>query len=368
MTTRVNIISRKKALLKYYVIYNFGLADNFVVFESLIVMNFIFRYRCLILFSLVVVAALLIRHGFISQDNQLETSQVLYFGHMSYTVPIAYIAESDGALSGYCKSLLEYLKDTKNYNIEPVPVEYKYRFTGTIKHKQKKIQLGVECGPNTINNERKESLRTLKINGEDYPGYFSKPFFRTETKLLLKKEQEDKNFLKLYRQKDLFKQSPDTNLKKRKILVGGKTNNEVGKDTNNQILKSFYPNAELREFDSRKELWDILMTEPEVIAFAGDEILLVEFLKDKEDDYPDKIKNYTIVPILSKGAILPEGITSHKQDYGIVYYKKNFPKIEKDISDWLKSSQGIKAKEKLCRLVSEYSKNEEFFRSCLKSP
>ncbi len=313
-----------------------------------------------IIFLLVLVVIFLIiygfiRHVFISPGNQLETSQVLYFGHMSYTAPIAYIAESDGTLRGYCKSLLEYLKDTKNYNIEPVPVEYKYRFTGTMKHKQKKIQLGVECGPNTINNERRESLKTLKINGEDYPGYFSKPFFRTETNLLLKKSQEGKNFKELYEQKELFKQSADTNLKNRKILVGGKTNNEVGKDTNNQIIKSFYPNAELREFDSRKEIWDILMTEPEVIAFAGDEILLVEFLKDKKKDYPDKIKNYTIVPIVP---ILPEGITSHKQDYGIVYYQKNFPKIEKDISDWLKSGQGINAKKKLCRLVSQCSKNE----------
>lgn len=115
---------------------------------------------------------------------------ILYFG--ARPVKSNYINRTN---IEYCDDLFQFLRrHHSEFNFEKVNIVYQQRLYQEKEIKNSRgesVKLSVECGSNTITDERDNYLRDLKIKWDDeliqYPGKFSKPFWRTGTKMLLKR-------------------------------------------------------------------------------------------------------------------------------------------------------------------------------------
>jgi hypothetical protein len=244
--------------------------------------------------NIVIVSILFLSHASFAQTPNNNTNQVvtetLFFGLRDDTPPLSYRGISL-QWSGYCPQLLEHLKErmNKNNTEKKISIVYKQvslnnRFTGK---GDDGTPLDGECGANTITNEREANLRSIDAG-------FSNSFAWTGAKLLLK----NINKASFY--------NPEPFKEKTIGIPGIKT-------TTNSLIGSIYKSATIKQV-TRGNAFNEL-DDNKIIAYAADELILKEMLKEREKN--NNLKNsqqYSIVPYFKP--------LSH-EPYGIVIYNKS---------------------------------------------
>lgn len=294
--------------------------------------------------------------SYVTQTGDAQASNILYFGHVKDANPIS--SQRGAAQTGYCDKLSTYIEQQiSGYRIIRAEVEYTKRFMGVGIHEESEVPLTVECGPNTIKPDREEGVSTLvinlnnsdfsDINNEAYPGTFSSAFFKTGAALLMKKGNDDEN-LKLFRENRLFSDfDNDSDRDERIIAVIGASNQEEGDaitnqeesdTTTNQLIRSIYPKAKIKVFESRDQVSTALRQDDNIIAYTSDHILLKGLLEDIADRSTQEASSYEIVPT---------GTTFSEEEYGIVSYETRYNSIGGVIERWLMSDEGVRAKNEL---------------------
>ena len=127
-----------------------------------------------------------------SKSNASELKR-LDFAFIADAKPVSY---SDSGLSGYCKELRDFLADpsrTMHWEVTSSAIEYSQRFTGLEGVEGSRVRKngpGVECGPNSITRERLTQLQRLVASnpGQVTMAEFTRPFFVTSTKLMIRKD------------------------------------------------------------------------------------------------------------------------------------------------------------------------------------
>jgi hypothetical protein len=236
---------------------------------------------------------LFLSHASFAQTPNNNTNQVvtetLFFGLRDDTPPLSYRGISL-QWSGYCPQLLEHLKErmNKNNTEKKISIVYKQvslnnRFTGK---GDDGTPLDGECGANTITNEREANLRSIDAG-------FSNSFAWTGAKLLLK----NINKASFY--------NPEPFKEKTIGIPGIKT-------TTNSLIGSIYKSATIKQV-TRGNAFNEL-DDNKIIAYAADELILKEMLKERENENLKNSQQYSIVPYFKP--------LSH-EPYGIVIYNKS---------------------------------------------
>jgi hypothetical protein len=243
--------------------------------------------------NIVIVSILFLSHASFAQTPNNNTNQVvtetLFFGLRNDTPPLSYRGISL-QWSGYCPQLLEHLKErmNKNNTEKKISIVYKQvslnnRFTGK---GDDGTPLDGECGANTITNEREANLRSIDAG-------FSNSFAWTGAKLLLK----NINKASFY--------NPEPFKEKTIGIPGIKT-------TTNSLIGSIYKSATIKQV-TRGNAFNEL-DDNKIIAYAADELILKEMLKERENENLKNSQQYSIVPYFKP--------LSH-EPYGIVIYNKS---------------------------------------------
>ena len=243
--------------------------------------------------NIVIVSILFLSHASFAQTPNNNTNQVvtetLFFGLRNDTPPLSYRGISL-QWSGYCPQLLEHLKErmNKNNTEKKINIVYKQvslnnRFTG---NGDDGTRLDGECGANTITNEREANLRSIDAG-------FSNSFAWTGAKLLLK----NINKASFY--------NPEP-FKEKTIGISGITT------TTNSLIGSIYKSATIKQV-TRGNAFNEL-DDNKIIAYAADELILKEMLKERENENLKNSQQYSIVPYFKP--------LSH-EPYGIVIYNKS---------------------------------------------
>jgi len=243
--------------------------------------------------NIVIVSILFLSHASFAQTPNNNTNQVvtetLFFGLRNDTPPLSYRGISL-QWSGYCPQLLEHLKERMNKNNpqKEIGIVYKEvslnnRFTGK---GEDGTLLDGECSANTITNEREANLRSIDAG-------FSNSFAWTGAKLLLK----NINKASFY--------NPEP-FKERTIGIPGI------KTTTNSLIGSIYKSATIKQV-TRGNAFNEL-DDNKIIAYAADELILKEMLKERENENLKNSQQYSIVPYFKP--------LSH-EPYGIVIYNKS---------------------------------------------
>lgn len=243
--------------------------------------------------NIVIVSILFLSHASFAQTPNNNTNQVvtetLFFGLRNDTPPLSYRGISL-QWSGYCPQLLEHLKErmNKNNTEKKISIVYKQvslntRFTG---NGDDGTRLDGECGANTITNEREANLRSIDAG-------FSNSFAWTGAKLLLK----NINKASFY--------NPEP-FKEKTIGISGITT------TTNSLIGSIYKSATIKQV-TRGDAFNELDND-KIIAYAADENILKEMLKDHKNQNLKNSQQYSIVPYFKP--------LSH-EPYGIVIYNKS---------------------------------------------
>jgi ABC-type amino acid transport substrate-binding protein len=243
--------------------------------------------------NIVIVSILFLSHASFAQTPNNNTNQVvtetLFFGLRNDTPPLSYRGISS-KWSGYCPQLLEHLKErmNKNNTEKEISIVYKQvslnnRFTG---NGDDGTRLDGECGGNTITNEREANLRSIDAG-------FSNSFAWTGAKLLLK----NINKASFY--------NPEPFKEKTIGIPGIKT-------TTNSLIGSIYKSATIKQV-TRGNAFNEL-DDNKIIAYAADELILKEMLKERENENLKNSQQYSIVPYFKP--------LSH-EPYGIVIYNKS---------------------------------------------
>lgn len=243
--------------------------------------------------NIVIVSILFLSHASFAQTPNNNTNQVvtetLFFGLRNDTPPLSYRGISS-KWSGYCPQLLEHLKEWMNKNNpqKEISIVYKQvslnnRFTG---NGDDGTRLDGECGANTITNEREANLRSIDAG-------FSNSFAWTGAKLLLK----NINKASFY--------NPEP-FKEKTIGISGITT------TTNSLIGSIYKSATIKQV-TRGNAFNEL-DDNKIIAYAADELILKEMLKERENENLKNSQQYSIVPYFKP--------LSH-EPYGIVIYNKS---------------------------------------------
>ncbi len=245
--------------------------------------------------NIVIVSILFLSHASFAQTPNNNTNQVvtetLFFGLRNDTPPLSYRGISL-KWSGYCPQLLEHLKErmNKNNTEKEINIVYKQvslnnRFTGK---GDDGTPLDGECGANTITNEREAKLKDMDAG-------FSNSFAWTGAKLLLK------NINKA----SFYNPEPFKDKEKTIGIPGIKT-------TTNSLIGSIYTSAKIKPV-TRGDVFNEL-DDNKIIAYAADELILKEMLKERENKNLKNSQQYSIVPYFKP--------LSH-EPYGIVIYNKS---------------------------------------------
>lgn len=237
--------------------------------------------------NIVIVSILFFSHASFAQNSKV--TETLFFGLRNDTPPLSYRGISL-QWSGYCPQLLEHLKERMNKNNpqKEISIVYKQvslnnRFTGK---GDDGTPLDGECGANTITNEREAKLTSIDAG-------FSNSFAWTGAKLLLK----NINKASFY--------NPEP-FKEKTIGISGIIT------TTNSLIGSIYKSATIKQV-TRGNAFNEL-DDNNIIAYAADENILKEMLKDHKNQNLKNSQQYSIVPYFKP--------LSH-EPYGIVIYNKS---------------------------------------------
>lgn len=260
--------------------------------------------------NIVIVSILFLSHASFAQTPSNNTNQVvtetLFFGLRNDTPPLSYRGISL-QWSGYCRQLLEHLKERMNKNNpqKEISIVYKQvslnnRFTG---RGDDGTPLDGECGANTITNEREAELTGINAG-------FSNSFAWTGAKLLLK----NINKASFY--------NPEPFKEKTIGIPGIKT-------TTNSLIGSIYKSATIKQV-TRGNAFNEL-DDNKIIAYAADELILKEMLKERENENLKNSQQYSIVPYFKPLSHEPYGI--------VIYNKSKNQNLLNDINLFLKGKE-----------------------------
>jgi ABC-type amino acid transport substrate-binding protein len=257
--------------------------------------------------NIVIVSILFFSHASFAQNSKV--TETLFFGLRNDTPPLSYRGISL-QWSGYCPQLLEHLKErmNKNNTEKKISIVYKQvslnnRFTGK---GDDGTPLDGECGANTITNEREANLRSIDAG-------FSNSFAWTGAKLLLK----NINKASFY--------NPEP-FKEKTIGISGIMT------TTNSLIGSIYKSATIKQV-TRGDAFNELDND-KIIAYAADENILKEMLKERENNNNNNLKNsqqYSIVPYFKPLSHEPYGI--------VIYNKSKNQNLLNDINSFLKGKE-----------------------------
>lgn len=254
--------------------------------------------------NIVIVSILFFSHASFAQNSKV--TETLFFGLRNDTPPLSYRGISL-QWSGYCPQLLEHLKERMNKNNpqKEISIVYKQvslnnRFTGK---GDDGTPLDGECGANTITNEREANLRSIDAG-------FSNSFAWTGAKLLLK----NINKASFY--------NPEPFKEKTIGIPGIKT-------TTNSLIGSIYKSATIKQV-TRGNAFNEL-DDNNIIAYAADENILKEMLKERENENLKNSQQYSIVPYSKPLSHEPYGI--------VIYNKRKNQNLLNDINLFLKGKE-----------------------------
>lgn len=229
-----------------------------------------------------------------------SSGQSLVFGYVEGSQPVS-SPDPNNFVSGYCGDLKEYLSE-EGYNFvsKDVALEYRNRF-------KRYEGVSIECGPNTINPKR------ISEELPPHNGYFSKPFFTTGVKLIIRNDKRDL----------LNTAVPD-------FTIG-----VIGDTTTLEAVKNIYPNAQTQEVANRGDAIGKLKSGV-IDAYISDEILLASILEKLPRGYSIEPKVYELT----------------HESYGIVVYDN--PGLLIAVNGWI-SHEGQNSRNDLKRKVSSYN-------------
>jgi hypothetical protein len=243
--------------------------------------------------NIVIVSILFFSHASFAQNSKV--TETLFFGLRNDTPPLSYRGISL-QWSGYCPQLLEHLKERKEISIVYKQVSLNNRFTGK---GDDGTPLDGECGANTITNEREAKLTSIDAG-------FSNSFAWTGAKLLLK----NINKASFY--------NPEPFKEKTIGIPGIKT-------TTNSLIGSIYKSATIKQV-TRGNAFNEL-DDNKIIAYAADELILKEMLKERENENLKNSQQYSIVPYSKPLSHEPYGI--------VIYNKRKNQNLLNDINSFL---------------------------------
>ena len=243
--------------------------------------------------NIVIVSILFFSHASFAQNSKV--TETLFFGLRNDTPPLSYRGISL-QWSGYCPQLLEHLKERKEISIVYKQVSLNNRFTGK---GDDGTPLDGECGANTITNEREAKLTSINAG-------FSNSFAWTGAKLLLK----NINKASFY--------NPEPFKEKTIGIPGIKT-------TTNSLIGSIYKSATIKQV-TRGNAFNEL-DDNKIIAYAADELILKEMLKERENENLKNSQQYSIVPYFKPLSHEPYGI--------VIYNKRKNQNLLNDINSFL---------------------------------
>jgi Bacterial extracellular solute-binding proteins, family 3 len=262
-----------------------------------------------------------------------ENSYEFKFGIVEDSEPVSTDARG---LNTYCHALEKYLDE---YAPKEVTIEFSQRF----KHHE---GVAIECGPNSITSKRISDLQDPTLN-QGINGFFSEPFFRTETKIIIKNSK--RNLLK----REGLPLSSFTEKSDSSFTVG-----VIKNTTSEEALKSIYPNAIRKETDRRKTAIASLQSNDDdsIDAYVSDEVLLPSMLRVLPSS------DFSVEPKLY-------GLTN--EYYGIVLYddpKSVYPfdALRAKVNTWIGSEEGQKERGKLEKEIS-YSSTSSALKAFVSS-
>jgi ABC-type amino acid transport substrate-binding protein len=269
------------------------------------------------------------------QSSYALASGKLIFAYSQDAPPISRTGDF-GGIEGFCKDLLDFLESKEKWQIKKIPITYIQRFKGLPKPDNDSESMlidkmpAIECGPNSINSQRAWDLTHLE-NGNI--GRFSNPFFVTQSKLII-----NKNNLRTFFDNTSPLASETlirSNTKTPEPLVTDPLIVGVQSDTtNNAVIRKILPFAMVKKVENRDDAIKKL-AENDIHAYFGDEAILRELIK-----HSDLNGNFVMVPRLN-------GFT--QENYGIVVY--NDDDLLSVVNDWIKED-GYSSRKSLDRSSS----------------
>lgn len=243
------------------------------------------------------------------------SSELVVFAYKDEAPPVSF--SHNGGVAGFCKELADHLS-SNGFNIEERPFQnYSERFKA-LKNIEPKVSNenlpALECGPTTITRKREEELKLAYGKNE----YFSRPFFVTGTKLLIKNSKLP----------EVYKGSTASD-----FVIG-----TMSGTTSFDVIRHAFPAATIDEkVEDRAEARDRLTGKKgskAIDAYAGDEVLLSEILLDLSKEGKG-----------SEFSIIPRFHSYSKEEYAIVVY--NSKQLLDSVNEWIQSEEGRKASKKL---------------------
>ena len=247
-------------------------------------------------------------------QTQSQT-QTFKIGHVEDSQPVS----SAGRETGFCDALSSIFRANK-------PEKVKIPFDSRFIHSQ---GVAIECGPNSITKERIDDLQSKLL---PVTGVFTKPFFRTETKIVIRNSKRH-----LLSPQDVSPDITDSGNSSFTVAV-------IEKTTTEDALKKIYPNAKLVEVKDRTAAINRLRSDSSdpIDAYISDEVLLPKVLQALGQD----ASQFSIEPKLY-------GLTN--EYYGIVIYNDpnnlsyKFDELLNTVESWLNRQDGLREVEKLKR-------------------
>ncbi|MHC5891985.1 caspase family protein [Nostoc sp.] len=224
--------------------------------------------------------------------QEANGTKKMYWGLRTYSPPISFQNEH-GGWQGFCTNLIDLLDkylNEKEYITNDViiikrPIDIQKRFIYTeYPYKNKNdLPLAGECGSDSIRKDKP------KIK-------FSDKFFINKTVFIIRKSQKDK-----------FNNTPLNFYKNFKLRIG-----VIDDTTTVSRLESLFNElipheVEIVKLGGREDVINALLNDKKLDAFASDEILIKDYLKELELKKPNEfyIDSQLLISYESYGLILP---------------------------------------------------------------
>lgn len=212
---------------------------------------------------------------------------------------------------GFCGELFDYLA-SEGYELTAKGIEVYERFevfAGTLQG-----DAGIQCGPDSLTRGRQQTLNA--VDGS-FVGEFSKTFFVTSTKLLIRATGVEAMYENSAQLRIGVLEAPDGSFPVTNALIAG-----------------VFSTATIVPLSSRAMALERLVLAVDdsraIDAYASDEVILADMLhKDIKKWYPEKWQDFRIEPPLYGYS---------REEYVLAVY--NAPQLLEKVNVWLDSDQG----------------------------
>lgn len=243
------------------------------------------------------------------------------------------VSQENRKVTGFCGALFDFLQSDNDlklkYDFSFYRIDQVNKRFGEFAKILKPRQPGVQCGPSSSNFSRQQELNTNN-------GQFSEIFFTSQTKVLIRKDsisrlyaQSAKNPIQIG-----LLNPPPLNSDNKKPSPSAAYLQSPSLTTTS--VSSLFPHAEIVPLPNRDEIVQQLAS-GKLVAYASDGLILEDILRNSLGDKRDQ---FSIEPPL--GSFL-------REDYVLVVYNNSTQELDivNKINNWLKSSEGLNARQVL---------------------